>query len=458
MTKEVKKTSIGMDMCNGPLFGKLLLFAMPLMASGLLQLLFNAADLVVIGRYSPDKYALAAIGATSSLVNFFVNFAIGISVGANVVVARFYGASMEKEVKKAVHTSMLTGLILGVLFGALGFIFSKPILELMDTPANVIGGSILYVRIYFIGMPAAMIYNFGSAVLRAAGDTKRPLWFLSAAGILNVCLNLLFVLGMGMSVEGVAIATTISQCLSAALVVICLMRTKESFGLEIKELKIDMKILGTIMKIGVPAGLQSVIFSLSNMLIQSSVNSFGPDAINGNTASGNIEGFVYVAMNALYHTNLSVSSQNYGAGKIKRMNKTLYYCLGIVAVVGIVLGGLGTLFGRFLINIYRPGDVLAADFGMIRMKIIMLTYCTCGIMEVLCGSLRAYGYGLLPMIVSLIGACGFRIFWIYTAFAHTHTLECLYSSYPLSWVLTITAHAVCLMIVSSKIKKKVNNI
>lgn len=454
MEKSKNKSKIGIDMCNGPLFGKLLMFALPLMASGLLQLLFNAADLVVIGRYSSDRYALAAIGATSSLINFFVNFAIGISVGANVVVARFYGASMDKEVKKTVHTAMLTGLILGVFFGTMGFVFSKSILELMETPSNIIDASVLYVRIYFIGMPAAMVYNFGSAVLRAVGDTKRPLLFLSAAGIINVVLNLFFVCNVGMSVEGVAIATTISQCLSATLVVICLMRTKESFGLRLKEMKIDIRILGTILRIGVPAGLQSVVFSLSNMLIQSSVNSFGADAINGNTASGNIEGFVYVAMNALYHTNLSVSSQNYGAGNMKRMRKTLFYCLGIVTIVGVVFGGLGTLFGNQLINIYRPGDELAAEYGMIRMRIIMLSYFTCGVMEVLCGSLRAYGYGLLPMIVSLIGACGFRIFWIYTAFAKYTSLECLYASYPLSWVLTITAHAVCLAIVASKVKKK----
>lgn len=448
-----KKTKYEIDMCNGPLFSKLLLFAIPLIASSLLQLLFNAADLIVVGNFSTDQYALGAIGATGALINLFVNFCIGISTGANVVVARYYGAGQNKEIHDAVHTSILAGIILGFVFGLAGVFSNRILLAIMATPDYLIDSSSLYVTIIFIGMPATMLFNFGSAVLRAVGDTRRPLIFLVISGIVNVILNMIFVLVFSMSVEGVALATVLSQCLSAFLVILCLLRSTDSYCLVLKDLRINKRMFANILSIGFPAGLQSVVFAASNMLIQSSINFFGGDAMNGSTACSNIEGFVYTSMNAVYQTNLSFSSQNYGAGNYKRMNKSLFYCLLIVTTMGLLMGNVGTFFGESLLRIYK-NDPLSIKYGMIRMNVIMRTYCLCGIMEVLCGSLRARGYGFLPMIVSLIGSCGFRIIWIYTAFAHFHTLTCLYASYPLSWLLTICGHIVSLIIVIQIHKKK----
>lgn len=440
-------------MSSGPLFGKMLLFALPLVASGVLQLLFSAADLVVVGRFSSDPFAQGSIGATASLNNLFINFAIGISIGANVVVARFYGAKNDKGVSKATHTAMLVGAMLGVIFGLAGVICARPILTLMDTPAENLEEAVLYITIIFIGMPVTLIYNFGSAVLRAMGDTARPLLFLTVAGVTNFFLNLFFVIVCHMSVEGVALATIISQCISAALVVICLMRSKGANKLTLRNLRIDKNCFASMLKIGFPAGLQSVIFAFSNVLIQSSINYFGSIAMNGNTIASSVEGFVYTAMNAIYQTNLSVSSQNYGAGKLDRMRKSLWYSLIIVSVIGLVLGISGTLLGNQILGIYAPGKPNDIKYGMLRLGIIMPSYFLCGVMEVLTGSMRAYNYGFLPMIVSLIGACGFRILWIYTIFEQYKTLEMLYVSYPISWLLTSLAHGVCLIIVTRKVRR-----
>lgn len=440
-------------MSSGPLFGKMLLFALPLVASGVLQLLFSAADLVVVGRFSADPYAQGSIGATASLNNLFINFAIGISIGANVVVARFFGAKDDNGVSKATHTAMIVGALLGVIFGLAGVIFARPILTIMKTPPENINESVLYITIIFIGMPVTLIYNFGSAVLRAIGDTARPLIFLVIAGVTNFCLNLFFVIVCHMSVEGVALATILSQCVSAALVVICLVRSKGATKLMFRNLRIDKNIFFAMLRIGFPAGLQSVIFAFSNVLIQSSINYFGSIAMNGNTIAGSVEGFVYTAMNAIYQTNLSVSSQNYGAGKLDRMRRSLWYSLIIVTVVGLVLGISGTLLGNEILGIYAPGKTNDIKYGMLRLSIIMPSYFLCGVMEVLTGSMRAYNYGFLPMIVSLIGACGFRIVWIYTIFEHYKSLEMLYVSYPISWLLTSMAHAVCLIIVTQKVRK-----
>lgn len=440
-------------MSSGHLFGKMLLFALPLVASGVLQLLFSAADLVVVGRYSSDPYAQGSIGVTSSLNNLFINFAIGISIGANVVVARFFGAHNDKGVSRATHTAMIVGAMLGLIFGLAGVIFARPILTAMDTPARNLDEAVLYISIIFIGMPVTLIYNFGSAVLRAVGDTARPLIFLTVAGITNFGLNLFFVIVCNMSVEGVALATVLSQCVSAALVVLCLMRSKGAIRLSFRNLRIDKNIFWSMLKIGFPAGLQSVIFAFSNLLIQSSINYFGSIAMNGNTIAGSVEGFVYTAMNAIYQTNLSVSSQNYGAGKTDRMRKSLWYSLIIVTVVGLTLGITGTVLGNRILGIYAPGKPDDIKYGMLRLGIIMPSYFLCGVMEVLTGSMRAYNYGFLPMIVSLIGACGFRILWIYTVFEQYKTLEMLYVSYPISWFLTSLAHAICLIIVTRKVRR-----
>ena len=447
MTNELKKTNkYEIDMTEGSLLPKILLFSFPLMMSGILQLLFNAADLVVLGQFSTSD-ALAAVGATSSLVNFFVNVIIGFSVGCNVVVSRSYGARKNKDIHDSVHTSMALCLILGVVVGLIAFIASRPILLKMNTPEGVIDLSVLYVHIYFAALPATVVYNFGSAILRAIGDTKRPLYYLSFAGVINVILNLIFVIFFGMSVDGVAYASAISQLVSAILVVRCLMKSTGEYKLILKDLKINKSILVQIIRIGLPAGIQGMIFSFSNLIIQSSINFFGEAAMAGSTACQSIEGFVYTSMNAIYQTNLSFTSQNYGAGKFGRIKKILAECFIICLILGLVFGNLAYYFGNILLGIYLPDNPEAVSYGLIRMKVICTTYCTCGLMEVFCGTLRGMGYGILPMIVSLIGACGLRILWIYTIFQSNHTLNTLFMSYPITWTITIIAHAISLLII-----------
>ena len=450
----MKKQAYEIDMCSDPLMPKLLLFAVPLMLSGILQLLFNAADMIIIGRYGQmAEQGLAAIGATSSMINFFVNVAIGISVGSNVIVARYYGGHRPKDIHDAVHTSVLLSFFLGLGIGLLAMFLSRPILIKMATPEDVLEQAALYVRIYFAGLPVMMLYNFGSAILRAVGDTKRPLYYLSAAGVLNVILNLFFVRGLHMNVEGVALATVISQGVSAFLVLRCLARSEGAYRLILRDLKIHPRIVKQILRIGLPAGVQGMIFSISNMLIQSSVNSFGSTAMAGNTACQSLEGFVYTSMNAFYQTAISFTSQNLGGGKYGRINKILGSCLFLVTTVGLVMGNLFYFFGKELLGLYTE-ESSVINYGLLRMEVILTTYCLCGIMDVLCGSIRGLGYGILPMIVSLIGACGFRVVWIFTLFRSYHTLTNLYISYPVSWTITALAHIICFIIVRRKLPKK----
>ncbi|MCB6346470.1 MATE family efflux transporter [Enterocloster lavalensis] len=444
----MKNKSYEMDMCNGPLFGKILLFAVPLMLSGILQLLFNAADIVVVGRFAGSQ-ALAAVGSTSSLINLLINVFVGLSVGANVLVARYYGGQKDKDVSETVHTAITTSIISGLFLVILGVAAARPLLELMGTQEDVLDQSVLYMRIYFAGMPVLMLYNFGSAILRAVGDTRRPLYFLFAAGVVNVCLNLIFVVGLHMGVDGVGWATVISEHISAFLVVKSLMKAPGSMRLDLKKLKIHKKKLKQIVKVGLPAGMQGAIFSISNVLIQSSVNSFGSIAMAGNTASSNVEGFVYTAMNAVYQTNLSFTSQNLGGGKYARINRTLYICLGVVTGVGIALGAGAVLGGRSLLHIYSS-DPEVIRYGMLRMTIICSTYFLCGIMDCMVGSLRGMGYSVVPMFVSLAGACGFRVIWVFTVFAAYRSLDVLYISYPVSWAITATAH----MLTFRKIRRR----
>ncbi len=446
----MKKKSYEIDMCSDPLFPKLLLFTIPLMLSGILQLLFNAADMIVIGRFSYDPrmgdLGLAAIGSTSSLTNLFVNMIIGVSVGSNVVVARYFGAKQDKHVHDAVHTSVTLGAILGVIVGIIAIALCRPILIAMGTPENVLPLSVRYIRIYFAGLPVIMLYNFGSAVLRAIGDTKRPLYYLTMSGFINVILNLIFVRVFHMNVEGVALATVISQGVSAFLVLRCLVKSRASYHLNLRDLRIHGHILKKILQIGLPAGIQGSIFSFSNVLIQSSVNFFGETAMAGNTASSNLEGFVYTSMNSVYQAAISFTSQNMGAGKYSRINKILFSCMGLVAVIGLVMGNGFYFLGHGALGFYTTNPEVV-HYGMIRMGIIMTSYCLCGLMDVVCGALRGLGYGVMPMIVSLLGACGFRILWIFTYFQFHHTLQTLYVSYPISWVLTMTAHLICFFIV-----------
>lgn len=446
-----KTVKYEMDMCNGPFVQKILIFYIPLMLSGILQLLFNAADIVVVGRFAGNQ-ALAAVGSTSSLINLMVNFFMGLSVGCNVLVARYYGAGQKTELSQMVHTAIFTSLISGFFLIFLGIAVSRAALTWMGTPEDVIEHSVLYMRIYFVGMPFTMAYNFGAAILRAIGDTKRPLYYLLGAGIINVVLNLVFVIGFSMGVAGVAVATVISQAISAALVLRCLTRAPAAYRLDFSALKIHKDKLWKMMQIGLPAGLQSSLFSISNVLIQSSVNSFGSIVMAGNTAASNVEGFVYTAMNSFSQTIISFTGQNYGARKYKNIGKILLLCQGMVTLTGILLGNLAYFFGDKVLLLYSS-DAEVIRYGLLRMSIICTSYFLCGIMDVMAGALRGMGYSLVPMFVSLTGACLFRIVWIYTVFRQYQSLICLYISYPISWALTFLAHVICFLIVYRKILK-----
>ena len=451
MTEDINKSKkYEIDMCNGPLLGKILLFSLPLMLSGILQLLFNAADMIVVGRWVGSD-ALAAVGSTGPLINLLVNVFIGLSVGANVLVARFYGAGQEKELSEMVHTAILTSVICGFLLIFIGYYAAPYALEAMGAPKEVIDQSLIYIRIYFAAMPAMMLYNFGSAILRAVGDTRRPLIYLSIAGVVNVILNLVFVIVFSLGVMGVALATAISQVISATLVVICLIRTKGAYGLRLRELKISKSKLILMAKIGLPAGFQGAIFSISNVLIQSSINSFGAIAMAGNSAAGNLEGFVYTAMNTLHQTAVSFVGQNYGAHKYKRIKTIAIQCLCIVTVVGLLLGNLVYFMGPVLLKLYST-DSQVISFGMRRLFYICCPYFLCGVMDTLVGCLRGMGRSVLPMLVSLTGACLFRIIWIYSVFASNKTLEVLYISYPVSWTITALVHFICFLFIYRKLR------
>lgn len=446
------KKSYEIDMCDGPLLGKILLFAIPLMLSSILQLLFNAADMIVAGRYAGSA-SLAAIGSTSALINLLINIFIGLSVGANVQVARFYGAKREKDVSETVHTAVLLSLISGIIMAVIGFFAARPLLLLMGTPEDVLPLSVSYMKIIFIGMPAMLAYNFGSSILRAIGDTRRPLYFLLTAGIINVILNLFFIIQLHMGVAGVATATSISQAVSAVLVLNCLRENKGMCHLDLHKLRIHKDKLIHIATVGLPAGFQGALFSASNVLIQSSVNSFGSIAMAGNTASGNLEGFIYNAMNALYQTSLSFTSQNYGAKKYDRIKRILLLCQACVVTVGVVMGFSAVFFGKQLLGIYSS-DPEVISYGILRLSIICTTYFICGMMDTMVGSLRGIGYSVMPMIVSLLGACVFRIIWIFTIFQVNHTLSTLYISYPVSWSITFAVHLICFVVVYRKLSHK----
>ncbi len=442
------KKSYEMDMCSGPLFGKILSFSIPLMLSGILQLLFNAADIIVVGRFAGST-ALAAVGSTSALINLLVNLFIGFSVGANVQVARYYGAKDEDGVSETVHSAILLSMICGVLLLVVGVTITKQILIWMDTPEDVLGQASLYLKIYFIGMPVTLLYNFGSSILRAVGDTKRPLYFLTFAGVINVVLNLIFVIGFHLGVAGVAIATVVSQTVSACLIIRCLTRMEGACRLDLHKLRFVKERTIRMVQIGLPAGLQGTVFSLSNVLIQSSVNSFGSIAMAGNTAAMNIEGFIYIAMNTFHQTAMSFSSQNLGAGKQERIHRVLFICIGMVTVVGLVMGLAAYGAGPLLLSIYSS-DQEVKQYGLLRMSIICTTYFICGIMDTMVGALRGIGYSFMPMVVSLLGACGLRIVWIFTFFKWDRSLENLYISYPVSWIITAGVHIICYVIVRRK--------
>jgi len=445
-----------MDMTTGNLGKKILLFTLPLMFTSILQLLFNACDIIVIGRFR-DHTALSAISSTGALINLITNLFIGLSVGSNIVMARCYGSKDREKAEKVAHTSVVVSLVAGIFIGAFGFVFAKNLLLLMGSPSDVIDLAAAYVRIYFVGMPFNLLYNFGSALLRAGGDTKRPLIYLSIAGVFNIGANLLFVLGFGMSTDGVAYATVISQIISSVLVLLTLIREKNYCHISLKSLKADRKILWEITRIGLPAGLQGTLFSLSNVIIQSSINFFGSYVMAGNGAASNIEGFIYVCMNAFYHAALSFTSQNMGAKQYENIRKINKYCLYYVLLFGGVLGVGAYLSAGTLLQIYTT-DAEVVQIGIIRMAILCAPYFLCGIMDVMVGSLRGLGHSLIPMIVSLIGVCGMRLIWVYTLFRMNMNLGLLYASYPISWILTFAVLFVSFQVLYRKEIKPLLNV
>lgn len=439
-------------MCNGTIMDKLISFSLPLMLSGILQLMFNAVDIIVVGRFSGSQ-SLAAVGSTTALINMFTNLFIGISLGANVLAARFYAAKREKEMSETVHTAITLALISGIVMAFVGVIFSRFALELMDTPDDVIGLSTLYMRIYFLGMPFFMLYNYGAAILRAVGDTKRPLFFLVAAGVINAGLNLLLVIVFDMGVAGVAIGTIVSQMISSILVLRCLCRSEGSYKLSFSKLRIRGIYMKQIFQVGIPAGIQSTVINFSNVLLQSSVNSFGSTAMAGYTAANNIFGFLYVTVNSVTQTCMSFTSQNYGVGKYKRMDRVLIDCLILTVSVPLLLGCGAWLFGPQVLSIYtREKDVI--ESGMEILAITTVPYFLCGIMDLFPGALRGMGHSAVPMILSVIGTVGTRILWIFGFFPHHKSLYFLFISYPASWIITIVMQVICFYFVRKTVRRE----
>ena len=438
-------------MCNGSIMDKLISFALPLMLSGILQLMFNAVDIVVVGRFSGSQ-ALAAVGSTTALINVFTNLFIGISLGANVLAARYYAAGKTKEMSETVHTAIALALVSGVAMAVIGVVFARGALEIMGTPDDVIAKSTLYMQIYFCGMPFFMMYNYGAAILRAVGDTKRPLIFLIVSGVINAVLNLFLVIVFHLDVAGVGIATVISQLVSCTLVLRCLHHTESSYQLHLAKLRIRSVYLKQIFEVGVPAGIQSTVINISNAMLQSSVNSFGSIAMAGYTASNNIFGFLYVSVNSFTQACMSFTSQNYGVKKLKRMDRVLIDCMILSVVVTLILGSSVYVFGPELLHIYSDqADVI--QYGMEIFSYTTVTYFLCGLMDLFPGALRGMGYSTVPMILSIIGTVGVRIIWIYGLFPSHRSLTFLFLSYPVSWIATIIMQVICFWFVRKKIHR-----
>ena len=446
-------------MTRGPIVKNVWLYTVPIILTGVLQLLFIAADLIVVGRAGGGSISVAAVGATGAITNLIVNLFIGLSVGAGVCVAQAAGANDHMKLHKLVHTAIPAAAISGVFLTIVGALEAENFLRLMDTPDDVIGLSTKYMRIYFYGMTGSMIYNFGAAILRAVGDTKSPLYFLTAAGVLNVILNLIFVVVFKLDVAGVAIATSVSQAVSAVLVLLALIHRTDYIKFSFKEMRIHKAELLQIIRFGVPAGIQGSLFSISNVLIQSSVNSFGSVVMSGNAASSNIEGFVYTSMNAFSQTSMNFAGQNHGARQYKRIDRIALVTVLSVTLVGVVLGVSAYLADEFLLKIYITDSAEAIAYGQLRLKYICLSYFLCGMLDVMTGMLRGIGASLLPMIITVAGVCGFRILWVLTVFGSEkyHTLDCLYLSYPISWIITFAVELLAFVILNARMKKREEN-
>lgn len=448
----MKQNKYEIDMCNGSIMDKLISFSLPLMLSGILQLMFNAVDIVVVGRFSGSS-ALAAVGSTTALINVFTNLFIGVSLGANVLAARFYASGRQKEMSETVHTSILLALISGIAMAIVGLLFSRWALELMGTPADVIDQSSLYMKIYFLGMPFFMLYNYGAAILRAVGDTKRPLMFLIISGVTNAILNMILVIVFDMGVAGVAIATVISQLISCVLVLWCLYKTEGSYQLRFSKLRMKKEYLKQIFQVGIPAGVQSTVINFSNALLQSSVNSFGSTAMAGYTAANNILGFLYASVNAVTQACMSFTSQNYGVGKYKRMDRVLINCLILSVVISGVLGCGSYAFGTEILKVYTE-DPKVIQCGLEILSMTTVTYFLCGIMDLFPGALRGMGRSGVPMILSIIGTVGTRIVWIFMLFPQHRSLKFLFISYPASWLFTIVMQVICFYFVRKQVHAK----
>ncbi len=453
--------SRNIDMCNGPIFKNIILYTLPIIATGVLQLLYNAADSIVVAKFAGGE-ALAAVSSNGSLINLIINLFIGLSVGASVAVSNRYGAGDTEGVHKTVHTAIGVSLVSGVVCMVAGLIIARQALILMGTPTEVLDKATIYLRLYFIGMPASMIYNFAAAVLRAIGDTKRPMYILIMSGAVNVVLNLILVICTPLDVEGVAIATVVSQIMSAVLTVYCLMNSDGSYRYEIKSTRIYKKPLLDMIRYGVPAGIQGTVFSASNVIIQSSINSFGIAAISGNAAAANIEGITFTAMNALHQSCLAFTSQNFGAKNYDRLRRIFYICIASVAVVGVLISAVIMIFKQPLLSLYTAATSVESavspeailDFGIRRINVISFTYFICGVMDTMVGGLRGLGTSVVPMVVSIVGVCGIRIVWIFTVFQQVGTFECLLWSYPVSWIITATLHFICYNVKLRRVLKR----
>ncbi len=451
----VKKQSFEMDMTQGPLLRKIILFALPIMFTGMLQLLYNAADVVVIGIFAGDT-SLAAVTSTGTLTGLLVNLFLGMATGSGVIIAQAIGANNREKLHRMVHTAMSISVIIGIMVGVFGFFFSRKMLGLMLTPDDVIDLSTLYVKIYFLGLPGQMVYNFGAAIVRSSGDTRRPLIILSLSGIVNVLLNLVFVIFFHLDVAGVAIATITAQYLSAIAIVYILITDNADYKLDLSKLKIYKRELIEVLRYGIPAGLQTSMFSISNMLIQSSINSFGSAVMAGNGAAASIDGFIFVAADSGAQASLTFAGQNYGAKKIDRVKRSMFLSMGLSTVMGILVGLIVLLFQRPLLGLFVDSTE-ALEAGVVRLTIMALLYFSCGIMNSIANTVRGMGRSVTPMVISMIFVCAFRVFWVYTVFTQWHSLSSLFVSYPVSYLLAIIAHSICFITVFRKEKRLSQN-
>ncbi len=445
------KSRYSIDMTCGPFLKKIILFSVPLILTGVLQLAYNTADVVVVGRFV-GKEALAAVGSTGSLVNLFLNVFLGLSMGSGVMVARHIGENDDKKVSDSVHTAMLLSLFCGVFIGIMGFFFSGKMLKLMNVPDDVLDLATLYLKVYFMGSPGLLVYNFGASIIRATGDTKRPLYILTLSGLVNVILNLVLIIVFKFGVEGVAIATIVSQYLSAVMIIGYLLRIDNACRLRIKSIRINKNELKDILRLGLPAGIQSALFSISNVIIQSSVNSFGSVAMAGIAAGSNYDSYIFTGTNAIAQTAMTFTSQNIGARKIENIGKVFRYCLLFALSIGVVFGIVGYILDEQIVSFFSD-DRGVIEIGADRMRLVMPFYFFCSLMDVAASQIRGMGKSVEPMLVSLIGACGIRIFWVFFILPLDRTLVNLYWSYPVSWAVTFFAQFIMYFILKKKILK-----